>query len=87
MFQAIYQKWCKSSMLPEDSRERRLQATSGSSATQSQVDGHFQVLKPDEKPLPYSDELFHEAATQWLIETDQVRNHAIIVTIPLLAIC
>jgi hypothetical protein len=30
----------------------------------------------EEKPTPYSDENFKEAAIKWLIETSQVRNSA-----------
>ncbi|KAG6838993.1 hypothetical protein C0991_006762 [Blastosporella zonata] len=38
---------------------------------QSQVEGHFHKLGPDEKKVLYSDEVFKEAALQWLIDTDQ----------------
>ena len=39
---------------------------------QLQVDDHFMVIPEEEKPMPYTDEVFKEAAIQWLIETDQV---------------
>ena len=57
-------------MLPEDSKARRDAAAE--KLKQSQVDDHFTVVPEGEKPMPYSDEVFKEAAIQWLIETDQV---------------
>ena len=39
---------------------------------QTQVNDHFEKAQPESKPEPYSDELFKEAAIQWLVETDQV---------------
>ena len=57
-------------MLPEDSKARRDAAAE--KLKQSQVDDHFTVILEEEKPMPYSDEFFKEAAIQWLIETDQV---------------
>ena len=41
------------------------------SETQSSLDPH---LHEREKIIPYSDKLFREAATEWLIATDQVKN-------------
>jgi hypothetical protein len=58
-------------MLPKDSSARR--AAERDSLKQTDVGDHFSVQKPNEKPIIYSDELFKEAAIQWLIETDQVR--------------
>ena len=59
-------------MLPKCSRERRLKAVERAQADQTQVDSHFGPAPPKpEKQSPYSDELFNEAAIQWLIETDQ----------------
>lgn len=59
-------------MLPEDSKARK--EASLEKLRQSQVEDHFNTVNPAtrEKPEPYSDELFKEAAIQWLIETDQV---------------
>ena len=57
-------------MLPEDSKARRDAAAE--KLKQSQVDDHFTVIPEEEKPMPYTDEFFKEAAIQWLIETDQV---------------
>ncbi|KAF8800066.1 hypothetical protein BYT27DRAFT_7012753, partial [Phlegmacium glaucopus] len=72
--QAVYRKWCKQnnfeSMLPKDTKARRatfLETT----LRQSQVDSHFNPMKPEDKPKPYTNKLFKEAAIQWLIETDQ----------------
>ena len=39
---------------------------------QTQVDEHFHAIDPNNKPVHYMDEVFKEAAIQWLIETDQV---------------
>ena len=57
-------------MLPEDSKARRDAAAE--KLKQLQVDDHFMVIPEEEKPMPYTDEVFKEAAIQWLIETDQV---------------
>ena len=35
----------------------------------------FKPATPEDKPTPYSDELFKEAAIEWLIETNQVSLH------------
>ncbi|KAF8174372.1 hypothetical protein BJ912DRAFT_858516, partial [Pholiota molesta] len=70
----VYHTWCKArqfqSMLPDDTKARRA-ATLEAIRHQTQVDGHFKVAAPEDKPEPYSDHLFKEAAIQWLIETDQ----------------
>jgi hypothetical protein len=58
-------------MIPEDAKMRRQEAIANAKE-QTQVDDHFRQVKPEEKPVPYSDELFKEAVIQWLIETDQV---------------
>ena len=65
-------------MLPEDSATRKaaaLEATALEATAklqQGRVDEHFETLKPGDKPIPYSDTSFREAALQWLIQTDQV---------------
>lgn len=59
-------------MLPGDTKERKIAAAAESKTEQTHVDSHFRTLEPGEKPVPYSDELFQEAAIQWLVETDQV---------------
>jgi hypothetical protein len=58
-------------MLPEDSAARKLDETAAASK-QGRVDQHFETIKPEDKPVPYSDAIFREAAIQWLIQTDQV---------------
>jgi hypothetical protein len=60
-------------MLPEDSAARKLdEASAASNLQQGRVDQHFETVKPEDKPVPYSDAIFREAAIQWLIQTDQV---------------
>lgn len=59
-------------MLPDDAKHRK--AKTKETLRQSAVDDHFAQAKPEEKPVPYSDELFQKAAIEWLIETDQVRT-------------
>ena len=60
-------------MLPDDSAARKLnRASAASKLQQGQVDQHFETVKPEDKPIPYSDAFFREAAIQWLIQTDQV---------------
>lgn len=58
-------------MLPEDAKARRKEATANAKE-QTQVNDHFHKVNPEDKPAPYSDEFFNEAAIRWLIETDQV---------------
>ena len=57
-------------MLPEDTKARRVELHE--KLQQTDVPDHFKPAPPKEKPQPYSDEIFMEAAIQWLIETDQV---------------
>jgi hypothetical protein len=57
-------------MLPEDSKARR--AALLESLRQTNITEHFSEAKPENKPSPYSDDLFRQAAIQFLIETDQV---------------
>lgn len=58
-------------MLPDDAKARR-QKDLERALEQTQVNDHFHLVKPEDKPEPYSDNGFREAAIQWLIETDQV---------------
>ena len=58
-------------MLPDDAKARRAEQLE-TLKKQTAVDDHFSAQKPDQKPKPYSDSIFEEAAIQWLIETDQV---------------
>lgn len=57
-------------MLPDDAKERK--AAERVMLQQTQVNDHFPTIKPEDKPLPYTDEIFKEAAIEWLIQTDQV---------------
>ena len=61
------------SMLPDDAKARRAEAHEA--LKQTRVGDHFTTVNPadDYKKLePFSQELFRDAAIQWLIETDQV---------------
>ncbi|KAI9453639.1 hypothetical protein F5148DRAFT_985456 [Russula earlei] len=67
---AVYQKWAETnrflSMLPKDAENRRKDAETNN---QSCLDPH-----PQEKPqntIPYTDELFRNAAIEWLMSTNQ----------------
>jgi hypothetical protein len=60
-------------MLPEDTKARKADIVA--KLQQSQVNNHFPNVVPvprDERPKPYTDEVFEEAAIQWLVKTDQV---------------
>jgi hypothetical protein len=57
-------------MLPKDAKRRREQAVADQ---QPSISGHLKPRAPNEHVVPYTDELFREAAIEWLIETDQVR--------------
>lgn len=70
-------------MIPEDAKMRRQEAIANAKE-QTQADDHFRQVKPEEKPMPYSDELFKEAVIQWLIETDQVYYVCLLWAIPLI---
>ena len=75
----MYQKWANTnnfdSMLPQDTKDRR-KVLADELLQQTSVDDHFKPTMAEEKPTPYSDENFKEAAIKWLIETSQVRNSA-----------
>jgi len=58
-------------MLPEDTKARRAKVLE-ENLHQTNVDDHFKAAPKEEKQAPYSDELFKEAAIEWLIETNQV---------------
>jgi hypothetical protein len=74
-----YRSWCTlenfESMLPVDAKKRRLaedQATQAASAHQTQLDNHLRPIEAQKREVPYTDEVFRQAAIRWLIETDQV---------------
>jgi len=56
-------------MLPDDTKARQEAALT---LQQSAVDEHFKPVAPEDKPITYSDDIFKEAAIEWLIETNQV---------------
>ena len=58
-------------MLPEDTKTCRAQ-TLEENLRQTNVNDHFKPAPKEEKPEPYSDDLFKQAAIEWLIETNQV---------------
>src|SRR6266568_9376503 len=64
-------------MLPDDTKARRTQVLE-ENLRQTNVDDHFKPAPKEAKPDPYSDELFKEAAIEWLIETNQVCSRHII---------
>jgi hypothetical protein len=61
-------------MLPVDRKSAKEAADT--KLTQSTMDNHLEKSKSEEKEklAPYSDKLLHEAAIEWLIETDQVNT-------------
>jgi hypothetical protein len=69
-----YTQWAKDcnfkSMLPDDVKARKA-AVEAASASQTIIDEHAVPLPPKEHVVLYSDELFEQAAVEWLIETDQ----------------
>ena len=46
---------------------------------QSNLDGHLHQIPQQERVVPYLDKLFHEVTIVWLVATDQVRNHLLII--------
>ncbi|KAF7342966.1 putative AC transposase [Mycena venus] len=68
-----YHKWAKKvefiSALPGD-RAKAKKATEGPT-TQPTIDPHLKEIPVKEVIIPYSDELFREAAIEWLVATDQ----------------
>ncbi|KAF8129341.1 hypothetical protein EV363DRAFT_1169364, partial [Boletus edulis] len=71
---ALYYKWCQEngfeSMLAEDSQNRRKAAIS-TNLKQSALDTHLREPTAVEKVVSYTDQLFREAAIEWLITTSQ----------------
>ena len=76
LFQAAYNKWAKEanfeSMLPKAIAKRRSDTIEKSASSQSVLDGHLRERTTTKRVMPYSDQLFREVATEWLILTDQV---------------
>jgi hypothetical protein len=69
---AEYLKWVKEnsfiSMLPKD---RKAQKSNEKTSQQSQLNSHLQPMVSNEKVPDYSDMWFHNAAIQWLVNTNQ----------------
>ena len=59
-------------MLPENLKAHH--AALLKSLHQTNVTEHFAEAKPENKPPPYSDKIFNQAAVQYIIETDQVSS-------------
>jgi hypothetical protein len=60
-------------MLPDDAKHRKnLAKATAANLRQPGINEHFKQEAPEDKPTPYSDALFQEAAIKWLIETNQV---------------
>jgi hypothetical protein len=55
-------------MLPKDAEKRRNDAAS-EKESQSRLDPH---LREKERVIPYNDDMFRDAAIEWLVSTDQV---------------
>ncbi|KAF8238617.1 hypothetical protein L208DRAFT_1128051, partial [Tricholoma matsutake] len=70
-----YHKWCKNnhfvSKLPEDVALCKKEATHVEEEQQETLNLHLRERPSKLKVILYSDELFHQAAIEWLIETDQ----------------
>jgi hypothetical protein len=80
---AAYNKWCKANdfvtKLPDAVKQAKEAADiDRDMLQQSSLDGHLRKIPQQERVIPYSDKLFREAAIEWLIATDQVRNHLLI---------
>lgn len=61
-------------MLPKAVAKRRSNTIHKAGTSQTGLDKHLRERPKTEHVLPYSDQLFREAATEWLISTDQVRQ-------------
>ena len=59
------------SMLPDDTKAHHTKILEDK-LLQTNVDDHFKPMPQEEKPDPYSNETFKQAAIEWLIETNQV---------------
>ena len=75
-FQAAYNKWANDtnfeSMLPKAIAKCQSDIIEKSTLSQSILNGHLRECLTTEHVMPYSDQLFWEVVTEWLIFTDQV---------------
>jgi hypothetical protein len=58
-------------MLPNDTKARK-KALDEQRLKQTGINEHFRTVTVEEKPIQYTDEVWMEAALEWLIETGQV---------------
>jgi hypothetical protein len=56
-------------MLPKDAEKHRNDAAADK---QSRLDPHLREKPQNERVIPYDDDLFRDAAIEWLVSTDQV---------------
>ena len=56
-------------MLPKDTEKRQNDAAS---EKQSRLDPHLRERPQKERVVQYNDDLFRDAAIEWLVSTDQV---------------
>ena len=61
-------------MLPKDAEKRRQDAETEKQAC---LNPHLTKKRPKERVIPYTDNLFCEAAIEWLVSTDQVMWHTV----------
>jgi hypothetical protein len=59
-------------MLPKDAEQHHKNTHA---ENQQRLDPHLREKPPQEVTIPYTDELFRDAAVEWLVSTDQVRNN------------
>ena len=58
-------------MLPKDAEKHQNDATS---EKQSHLDLHLREKPQKKRVIPYHNDLFRDAAIEWLVSTDQVRR-------------
>ncbi len=59
-------------MLPNDTKQRKLDNNNGLKSQQSVLSDHFKPEDHNARPTPYSRKALETAALEWLIETNQV---------------
>ncbi|KAI0686300.1 hypothetical protein C8T65DRAFT_525276, partial [Cerioporus squamosus] len=73
LHEGIYRNWCDKndllSMLPKDTKQRR--EAEVATVAQSTLDTHLREKPAPERVVKYTDDLFQEAAIEWLVSTDQ----------------
>ncbi|KAF8581932.1 hypothetical protein K439DRAFT_1352584 [Ramaria rubella] len=71
-----YEKWVRETpgaenKLPKHLKQLKVDVKRSNELPQSSLTDHFGSAPPTEVIIPYSDERFKQAATEWLIATDQ----------------